>query len=103
MTVLRVSPNNKLMVIAKCECFGCNNEFETYASNIKRGWGRFCSKSCKASAEQASKFIPNTNPAKNINPGTVVRQLAKSAKPKLTRVQRDMLIANALALKLRAK
>jgi hypothetical protein len=26
----------------------CSNEFEARQADIKRGWGKFCSKSCKA-------------------------------------------------------
>jgi hypothetical protein len=30
------------------KCVRCGQEFEARTSDIKRGWGKFCSKSCKA-------------------------------------------------------
>jgi endogenous inhibitor of DNA gyrase (YacG/DUF329 family) len=30
----------------KCQC--CGKEFEAKAADVKRGWAKFCSKSCKA-------------------------------------------------------
>ncbi|CAJ5553479.1 Uncharacterised protein [Burkholderia pseudomallei] len=34
------------MVDRKCE--SCGKSFRARAADVKRGWGRFCSKSCKA-------------------------------------------------------
>lgn len=34
------------MVTVKCKC--CGNAFEARAADRARGWGKFCSKSCKA-------------------------------------------------------
>jgi len=30
----------------KCRC--CKEEFEARVADVKRGWGKYCSKSCKA-------------------------------------------------------
>lgn len=30
------------------KCKNCSSEFEARIADIKRGWGKFCSKSCKA-------------------------------------------------------
>lgn len=32
--------------IVKCKC--CKSEFEARVADVKRGWAKFCSKSCKA-------------------------------------------------------
>lgn len=32
----------------KCKCATCKKEMEVRVADRKRGWGRFCSKSCKA-------------------------------------------------------
>ncbi|USB88783.1 hypothetical protein [Burkholderia cenocepacia] len=37
------------MVERKCE--RCGLPFRARAADVKRGWGRFCSKSCKAGAQ----------------------------------------------------
>lgn len=34
------------MVERKCKC--CRKPFQARAADVKRGWGLFCSKSCKA-------------------------------------------------------
>ena len=34
------------MVDRKCKC--CGGPFKARAADVKRGWGKFCSKSCKA-------------------------------------------------------
>lgn len=36
------------MVKVICTNKRCSNEFEAKQSDINRGWGKFCSKSCKA-------------------------------------------------------
>ena len=30
------------------KCMSCGNSFEARAADVKRGWGKYCSKSCKA-------------------------------------------------------
>lgn len=37
------------MVAVKCKC--CGNAFEARVADRKRGWGNFCSKSCKATRQ----------------------------------------------------
>lgn len=34
------------MTTVNCKC--CGNRFEARTADVNRGWGRFCSKSCKA-------------------------------------------------------
>ncbi len=34
--------------IKTVKCVFCKNEFQARTVDIKRGWGKFCSKSCKA-------------------------------------------------------
>lgn len=34
----------------KCKC--CKVEFQARVADIKRGWGKFCSKSCKATYQE---------------------------------------------------
>lgn len=36
------------MVKVKCANKKCGKEFEARAADVNRGWGKFCSKSCKA-------------------------------------------------------
>ena len=35
-------------------CKGCDQPFKARASDVKRGWGMFCSKSCKAIKQEQS-------------------------------------------------
>ena len=35
----------------KCKC--CGNIFEARTADIKRGWGKYCSKSCKAKKQES--------------------------------------------------
>lgn len=35
-----------------CHCEWCKEPFEARAADRKRGWGKFCSKSCKASKQE---------------------------------------------------
>lgn len=37
-----------------CTCAWCGKPFKARAADIKRGWGKFCSKSCKASKQEKS-------------------------------------------------
>lgn len=39
------------MVERKCQC--CKTPFMARAADVKRGWGKFCSKSCKAVKQEA--------------------------------------------------
>lgn len=39
------------MVERKCQC--CKTPFMARAADVKRGWARFCSKSCKAVKQEA--------------------------------------------------
>lgn len=34
-------------------CARCGALFQARTADVKRGWGRYCSKSCKASAQEA--------------------------------------------------
>jgi hypothetical protein len=36
------------MVKVTCKNKSCKAEFQARAADVKRGWGKFCSKSCKA-------------------------------------------------------
>lgn len=36
------------MPVVTCQNKGCTTQFKAKPADIKRGWGRFCSKSCKA-------------------------------------------------------
>ena len=38
------------MVDRKCKC--CKKVFQARAADVSRGWGLFCSKSCKAKAQE---------------------------------------------------
>jgi hypothetical protein len=40
------------------KCGYCGTEFQAKASDLKRGWARFCSKSCKAKKQTASRVAP---------------------------------------------
>ena len=37
-------------VTVKCKC--CKSEFEARVADRKRGWGKYCSKSCKAKKQE---------------------------------------------------
>jgi ribosomal protein S10 len=39
------------MVTVECERSICKKQFTVKAADRKRGWGRFCSKSCKAAQQ----------------------------------------------------
>jgi hypothetical protein len=39
------------MVDRKCKC--CGTSFQARAVDVKRGWGRYCSKSCKAIRQES--------------------------------------------------
>lgn len=42
-----------MKVTSNCKC--CNKQFVTRAADIARGWGLFCSKSCKAVNQEQNK------------------------------------------------
>lgn len=41
------------MVDRICANRSCRKQFQARAADVKRGWGRFCCKSCKAIAQEA--------------------------------------------------
>lgn len=43
----------KYMVDRKCE--NCGSAFQAKKADVKRGWGRFCSKSCKSKSHMAMR------------------------------------------------
>jgi hypothetical protein len=42
-----------MKVDRKCENKKCGMPFKARSADVKRGWARFCSKSCKATAQEA--------------------------------------------------
>lgn len=38
------------MTEVKCKC--CGDKFQARTADVKRGWGKFCSKSCKAKKQE---------------------------------------------------
>ena len=48
------------MVDVKCANKSCGTVFPARAADVKRGWGRFCSKSCKA-VEQEKRTHQHAN------------------------------------------
>lgn len=49
------------MVTVNCKC--CKQPFEARQADVNRGWGKFCSKSCKA-VKQVSTHGRNPKPKK---------------------------------------
>ena len=41
----------------KKECLYCSKEFKPDLRNVKRGWGKCCSKSCAASLKTKYKYM----------------------------------------------
>lgn len=41
----------------KRECLYCNKEFTPDLRNVKRGWGKCCSKSCASSLKTKYKYM----------------------------------------------
>jgi hypothetical protein len=41
------------MKTKKVKCACCKTEFEARIADIKRGWGKYCSKSCKAKKQES--------------------------------------------------
>jgi len=53
------------MVEVKCK--NCRKKFEARSADVKRGWGKFCSKSCKAKEQekrtgQYAKYLDRKTP-----------------------------------------
>lgn len=42
------------MITLKCQ--SCGKEFERFPSDIKRGWGKYCSRSCRSGKDEFSPF-----------------------------------------------
>ena len=64
--------NRGAKVIVKCKC--CKSEFEARVADVKRGWAKFCSKSCKAikqeskTRQNAAYYARKNYARKNIDP-----------------------------------
>lgn len=41
-----------MSTMQRVKCGNCKDEFEARKADIKRGWGKFCSKSCKAKKQE---------------------------------------------------
>lgn len=55
-----------MLVDRKCQNKKCGIIFKARSADVKRGWGRYCCKSCKATAQEArtgqySNFIHRPN------------------------------------------
>ena len=48
-----------MTLMANINCNYCGWETSVRQADIDRGWGKFCSKSCKASYQENSKNKPN--------------------------------------------
>lgn len=56
-------------------CENCSKPMQVREADVKRGWGRFCSKACKAAGEAVSK-VTRLNPdfsASRPTPNPIVR------------------------------
>lgn len=49
---MSTKPRGKRIIV---KCATCKDPFLAREADIKRGWGRFCSKSCKASKQHKQK------------------------------------------------
>ena len=47
--------NTATMVDVECKC--CKVNFQARKADIKRGWGKFCSKSCKAKKQKYNGYL----------------------------------------------
>lgn len=47
------------LVDKKCEC--CKKDIKVRKADVKRGWGRFCSKSCKAKNQTSKRSFHYDN------------------------------------------
>jgi hypothetical protein len=41
-----------MAAMVECKCKFCDRKFEARVADRKRGWGKFCSKSCKAKEQE---------------------------------------------------
>lgn len=53
------------MPIVNCKC--CKKEFKARQADLNRGWGKFCSKSCKAKEQEKRTGQYKTLLSANIN------------------------------------
>lgn len=53
------------MVERKCAC--CGKTIMVRAADVKRGWGKFCSKSCKAKQQEARKAFMGATHGRNFH------------------------------------
>jgi hypothetical protein len=49
-----------MTLMANINCNNCDRETTVRQADIDRGWGKFCSKSCKATYQENSKSKPNS-------------------------------------------
>lgn len=47
------------MTTVKCQC--CKKPFEARTADVNRGWGKFCSKSCKATKQYRRTRVAGPN------------------------------------------
>lgn len=45
-----------------CRCGWCHKPMKVSAADCKRGWGLYCSKSCKASDQAKNMGVPEFGP-----------------------------------------
>lgn len=43
------------------KCKSCKTEFQARTADVARGWGKFCSKSCKATKQKPYKRKPRAD------------------------------------------
>lgn len=41
-----------MATMVKCKCANCGAEFNARLADRRRGWGKFCNKSCKAKKQE---------------------------------------------------
>jgi hypothetical protein len=58
--------------MVSCECLWCKNPFQARKADVNRGWGKFCSKKCKAINQvspggrgRLKQAVKNPNPQKS--------------------------------------
>lgn len=66
-----------MSVIRQCKC--CNNMMKVRQADINRGWGLFCSKSCKAIDQVRNKTKRSASSKKRIfdNTASIIKAVAK--------------------------
>jgi len=60
------------MTTVKCQC--CKTSFEARTADVNRGWGKFCSKACKATKQSRRTGVSGPHYAAT---NRTVRQMAK--------------------------